>query len=1046
MNAELWRRLRPLFHNALDCAVEDRAAFIDAACGDDAELKENLVKLVQAAQEGAETLDTPFIRFAQPSFTHFSSGEIILGRFRIVRPIGSGGMGDVYEAEDLQLGRVALKTIRQDIASSPEAFDRFRQEVQLARKISGAQVCRIHELYLIPADRGRAATAFLTMEYLDGTTLSQRLKDSGPLPVKQAQVVALDICEGLRLVHAKGVIHRDLKSANIMLCGEGGSMRAVLMDFGLARDSGVAGPDDQTSPIASAQDRTLPGAIMGTPAYMAPEQFEGKAVSPATDIYALGIVLYELITGLRPYAAPTPVAAAIRRAQRPTPPSSLIHSVPRKWDRIIQRCLQYAPAERFQSADEVAKALRAGPADLGNLRKDRPWLFVAACTLAAACLAWGIVNWWQTRQYYRPGPEALRQYDNGLSLIRQGNYAEATRVLQAALGHDKHFVMAHARLAEAWYNLDFQGSAQQELLIALPERDRLPSLDRKYLDAIHATVTGEPFAALEDYKRILDDLPSSAKSSGYVDLGMAYERAGDIPHSLDSYAQAAALDGNNPAAYMHTGILQSRLHHVQQGDQAFARAQAIFGSEVDSFGRAGNPEGLAELDYERGYAANDNGNRAAAIAQLTRSLDGARTISSVQLEIRALTQLSSVENSMAQISPSVEHAEQAVRLAEDNQLGSWAANGLVRLASAQLSQRNLTEAEKPLQEAFQILHQNPQPRTEALANITLASLRNQQHRPSDVTGPAQAALEYYQGHGFFSPAFNAAMLLVRTERDQGQYKQALTSGNQLLAVAAHSGIPVLKMQAEETVGTVDLMMELYPDALTHFQNAEDSAGTDSLRSYQALHCAETLWRLGRYIESDAMFSLASGDPSLAAYVGEGRVESLLSQRKYQAALDLAQQTIAANKVISDVNKRYLEQDEAIAESHLGMKQQALKELSVSVAPDQSKDNPSDTAQNKLTDAEIYLWSGMNEQARDAAMAALDFFTSAGKLESALESAYLAAAASKALKNEPEFDSLSKKLIDIQHDLEHNWGPEPFQTYLSRPDLHALMQRTSSKRM
>jgi tetratricopeptide (TPR) repeat protein len=242
------------------------------------------------------------------------------------------------------------------------------------------------------------------------------------------------------------------------------------------------------------------------------------------------------------------------------------------------------------------------------------------------------------------------------------------------------------------------------------------------------------------------------------------------------------------------------------------------------------------------------------------------------------------------------------------------------------------------------------------------------------------------------------------------------------------------------------MMELYPDALTHFQNAEDSAGTDSLRSYQALHCAETLWRLGRYIESDAMFSLASGDPSLAAYVGEGRVESLLSQRKYQAALDLAQQTIAANKVISDVNKRYLEQDEAIAESHLGMKQQALKELSVSVAPDQSKDNPSDTAQNKLTDAEIYLWSGMNEQARDAAMAALDFFTSAGKLESALESAYLAAAASKALKNEPEFDSLSKKLIDIQHDLEHNWGPEPFQTYLSRPDLHALMQRTSSKRM
>ena len=138
MNPELWQRLKPLFHNALDRPIEYRAAFIDEACGNDPELKENLVKLVQAAQEATGTLDAPLIRFAQPSLTHFGSGEIILGRFRIIRPVGSGGMGDVYEAEDLQLGRVALKTIRQDIASSPEAFGRFRQEVQLARKISGS--------------------------------------------------------------------------------------------------------------------------------------------------------------------------------------------------------------------------------------------------------------------------------------------------------------------------------------------------------------------------------------------------------------------------------------------------------------------------------------------------------------------------------------------------------------------------------------------------------------------------------------------------------------------------------------------------------------------------------------------------------------------------------------------------------------------------------------------------------------------------------------------------------------------------------------------
>jgi tetratricopeptide (TPR) repeat protein len=742
------------------------------------------------------------------------------------------------------------------------------------------------------------------------------------------------------------------------------------MDFGLARDSGVAGSDDQTSPVAGAQTGTLPGAIMGTPAYMAPEQFEGKAVSPATDIYALGIVLYELVTGLHPYAAPTPVAAAIRRAQRPAPPSSLIHSVPRKWDRIIQRCLQYVPAERFQSADGVAKALRAGPANLGNLRKDRPWLFRVACALALACLAWGIFDWWQTRQYYHPGPEALSQYDNGLSLIRQGNYAEATRVLQAALSHDKRFVMAHARLAEAWYNLDFQGSAQQELLIALPERGRLSALDRKYLDAIHATVTGDSPGALEDYRKILDDLPSSKKSSGYVDLGMAYERAGDIPHSLDSYSQAAALDGNNPAAYMHTGILQSRLHHAQQGEQAFARAQAIFGSEVDSFGRAGNPEGLAELDYERGYAANDRGDSKDAEPLLDLSRDEAAKIPSIQLEIRALTQLSSAESMLSQDERAVSDAERAIGLARDNQLGSWAAAALVRLANAQRFQGHLNDAEQPLQEAMQILRQSSQPRIEALANSTLASLMSQEHLWDKVAEPAQAALDYYKKNGFSEGATGAGVLLVRTERDKGRYKQALEDGNTLLSLVGQSGLPASEIQAEETVGTVYLALEQYPDALAHFQRAERLANTDRLRSYEAFDCGTTLWRLGRYAESEAMIERASADSTLLPSVGESRVESLLSQQKYGPALKLAQQVIAKSPDMVADRKLDLEQDEVVAEAHLRMKPQALAGLAAYVAPDPTNANPADEAQAKLAAAEVYLATGMNQQARDAAKSRL----------------------------------------------------------------------------
>jgi serine/threonine protein kinase len=267
-------------------------------------------------------------------------------------------MGEVYEAEDLQLGIIALKTIRHGVASSSDAFERFRQEVQLARRVTGAQVCRIHELYLLPALGKFEATAFLTMEYLEGTTLYEKIQRNGPLPWKEALNIALQICEGLQLIHEQGIIHRDLKTSNIMLCKQAGSTRVVLMDFGLAHDFAEDNVEMDNAASVQKTRRALPQSVIGTPEYMAPEQFEAKPVSPATDIYALGVVLYEIVTGLHPYAADTPIAAAIRRAKQAPMPSSLRPNVPRQCDRVIERCLEYDPEKRFQSAKEVIQILR----------------------------------------------------------------------------------------------------------------------------------------------------------------------------------------------------------------------------------------------------------------------------------------------------------------------------------------------------------------------------------------------------------------------------------------------------------------------------------------------------------------------------------------------------------------------------------------------------------------------------------------------------------------------------------------------------------------
>jgi eukaryotic-like serine/threonine-protein kinase len=377
MTPDLWERIKPLYHAALDVPEDDRANFISKVCGDDNEVREELAALLKANDEETAFSDSPIMSFKNlfPTKTDpFSVGALILDRFRIVRHLGAGGMGDVYEATDLELGRIALKTIRADIASSPEMLSRFRKEVQLARKISGPHVCRIHELFVLTEDKTGSHSAFLTMEFLDGVTLADKLSRSGPLPWSEAQQISIEICDGLETIHQAGIIHRDLKSQNIMLASRNGSTCAVLMDFGLAREL-------STPTSSTLTDLTRPGIIVGTPNYMAPEQFEGKELTPATDVYALGIVLYELVTCKHPFAASSPIGAAILRGRRPCLASSIRPGLPHRLDEVICKCLEFDASRRYQSAKNVAEDLRSRLFSVSWFRHEWRRILAGAATL-----------------------------------------------------------------------------------------------------------------------------------------------------------------------------------------------------------------------------------------------------------------------------------------------------------------------------------------------------------------------------------------------------------------------------------------------------------------------------------------------------------------------------------------------------------------------------------------------------------------------------------------------------------------------------------------
>jgi tRNA A-37 threonylcarbamoyl transferase component Bud32 len=266
----------------------------------------------------------------------FASGTSIAGRYRIVALLGRGGMGEVYRADDLVLGQsVALKFLPVDTARDQQWLERFRGEVRAARLVSHPNVCRVHDIGEFDGQ------PFLSMEYVDGEDLASLLRRIGRLPPDKALDVARQLCAGLAAAHQQGVIHRDLKPANVMLDARG---QVRITDFGLA---GI--PDPKTSDIA------------GTPAYMAPELFAGGTASVRSDLYALGLVLYEVFSGRQAIVAATLAELRLRHSE--TTPASLrglISDIDPSVDRIVQQCLAKDPAERPASALAVSAALPGG--------------------------------------------------------------------------------------------------------------------------------------------------------------------------------------------------------------------------------------------------------------------------------------------------------------------------------------------------------------------------------------------------------------------------------------------------------------------------------------------------------------------------------------------------------------------------------------------------------------------------------------------------------------------------------------------------------------
>jgi serine/threonine-protein kinase len=368
MKPERWRQVDQLFQAALERAPKDRSAFINEACGDDDSLRREVEALLAADGEAGSLIETPAYAVAAPLIVGGDAPTLLgktISHYQIISLLGKGGMGEIYRARDTKLDRaVALKILSEAMSADGERMRRFSREAKAASALNHPNVAHIYEI-------GEAeGVNFIAMEYVEGQTLAARINGQ-PLEINEIIEIGSQIADALDEAHRKGITHRDLKPANVMLNERG---QVKVLDFGLAK---IARPTEQ--PVASdisTMAKTASGVVMGTVPYMSPEQALGREVDHRSDLFSLGAVLYEMVTGRMPFAgsSTSEILDRILHSQ-PEAMARFNYDVPAELERIVRKCLEKEPERRYQSARELL-------VDLKNHQRDSQSIAMKATQVA----------------------------------------------------------------------------------------------------------------------------------------------------------------------------------------------------------------------------------------------------------------------------------------------------------------------------------------------------------------------------------------------------------------------------------------------------------------------------------------------------------------------------------------------------------------------------------------------------------------------------------------------------------------------------------------
>lgn len=991
-----------------------------------------------------------------------------ISHYRIVSKLGEGGMGVVYVAEDTVLGRqVAIKTLM-DIGPASQRFrSRFLREARAVSALSHPHIATIHDYGETPDGQ-----PFIVMELIKGEILSDLIHQS-KLTLKRSVEIAISVAGALDEAHRHGIVHRDIKPSNIAI-NERGEVK--VLDFGLAKQLELGGASNgRGESQTQANTQTRDGVVVGTPMYVSPEQAMGVPVDARSDLFSLGSVLYECIAGHPAFPGVSAIDICTKVIRDDAPPPSQFNSlIPGELDRLTLKALAKKPDERYQTASELIAGLRTvedsltdgsstykvtqrvHPRSRGlstmSLIFSRPQIpvgYVVAGIIVLGLLAFGA--WLLTRpKLHQPTAEAQQFYEKGVSALQEGTYYKASINLRHAVDADDKFALAHARLAEAFTELDYTVEAKDEMLSArrvVADGTALDQIGGLYLDAIEATVTRKLPAAINAYAEIAKLKPSEAET--YLDLGRAFENQDELDKAIEQYLRATSLDQNNPAPPLRLGVLYGRRQDLSKSNVAFDKAESLY-KENQNF------EGRAEVSYQRGYLLSQMMRLPEGRGAAEQSLAVAKLAENTYQQVRALLLLSTIAYSSGDTAQAQQFATKALELARAKGMENLTTQGLLDLGNALMMKGSYQESEDYLKQARDLAERFKEKRNQARANLLLGTLYIQNEHTDQGVPFIEQAVEFYRHGGYRRELSRCMMITGRAQLVRGDFDGAVKILDEQLQLAKQVEDPGQLASSQAAIAAALARQDLYPQALLRHTESYESnkkIGDPFNAAFTLLNRADMLARLGRYDE--AIAALSELEPLLNRISNDNIYKSIWTGYSFviRAQMDLSQHRLAEARMqcqnvlaIVSRNRESLRELEGQVTAILGLIEvqagNAILGKKLCHKATVLANRGHEAIDTRLMFAQALVESG-DAGGLAAAIQAQENFARMRRAESEWRASLLAARANDQLGNtEATRAQLSRARTSLAS-IQREWGAEAFNSYAKRPDIKRLLEQVST---